>query len=264
MSIFKRIVGFVISVLIVIGVYYYVINKSAYTDLPLRLPKPVRLDKSVYLELIRNQERQREDEKDVPFRNSVLIIHDKRNDELTTFSARGRSTAKNRPAITDIGSYIKAPETSGTIRWGMTELPAGNYWVRWGTMSSGKPAFQISGVGWSGESIVTSESQTVRNTPVIETTSGTLAFDLSKEEQFPPTNIRTGCYIHGSITKVWSHRDSLGCVSLFDTTKRDRENGLVSEWERFLDSMQKLGLCVEDSPAILFIIREREDTKSEI
>ncbi len=255
---FSRLILLLVTTVAAFAVgYYLVVRQAAYQDLPLRVPPAVVVSSDYELELLRGNERTSETDTSRPFRNSVLTLRrlgtTRQNDSETTFLARGRSTGINRPELTDIASFYKEPVENAAINWGFQELAAGNYWVRPGTMQS-KMAYEISGVGWTNERIFTSETQRIRAVPIIFNGESTPSLDIAGETSRKPTNVRIGCWIHGSVTKQWSHRDALGCITLQNSSAQSKREGASSEWNRFLTEMNKVGLADTTSPAVLLRI----------
>ncbi len=237
------------STALTVVAYLLLVRGAAYQDLPLRTPPPVTLSSQYELELYRGDERTSEGNTARPFRNSQLLLLNTETGSKKAFLARGRSTAKYRPLPEDIESYFKKHSQDAEIRWGFMELPPGTYWCKAGSFKN-EIGFQISGAGWTGDSIFTSNSQTIRYTPVKWDKASTPYLDIENERQLPPISVRTDCWIHGSITKNWSHRDSLGCVTLQKASSQEKRTGIMSDWENFVNEMTKAGLANTDSPAV--------------
>jgi len=204
------------SVLFVFGIRQALILSEAYAPLKVEFDTPSSNDVQSVIVIARAMERPYEARKDIPFRNSRLAIY-KRNDKILTkmsvdFLCRSTSTGDNPPLDTDISSYIKNLDlnTTKTIKYGYASIPTGYYHLA----RHGKK-FLISDWGRTDGKLALNNPMEIRYREYIQTNDG-IKVNSINDQIFTVSHEKDGCFLHGTSTRFWSHRDALGCITLFD------------------------------------------------
>ncbi len=219
--------------------------------LPVTLhPPPPNLHERKWLVLIgRTCERKNEEDTTVSFRNSRLALYRNEGSYWKKTSrdlpVRSLSTALYPPQGTD-GSRIarKSAESSSPVTFGYMSIPYGLYHLDQGLLR-GRIAFLISDWGrhdgvvkvFGIQNLYTvfpqGDQDYFRTRCVGDMTSQT----ISRTE-------KTACYLHGTITRQWAFRDTLGCITMFDpqTSSTRSISPPSSDWDEFLELLQFYGI----------------------
>ena len=217
---------------------------EAWRPAALAWPAARPADAGILVVVGRGRERAYEDETTVPFRGSRLGIYRRdmaggaaSADQWTLtagpFPCRSESTAVGRPQSGDIATYVKeqAAGTSGTIPYGWCSVPLGFRRLT-PADKDGSPAYLVTDWGRASGAIALPEPMTVRGR-WIEVPPGLDMGAIRFVEPPVPDRIlwvrqdKGSCFIHPSVTKFWSHRDSQGCIGLYQPkTKKGAPPGM--------------------------------------
>lgn len=202
-----------------------------------------------------------------PHRGSLMAIYTKNKKSLAKvspdFRCRSRTTALYPPSNYDKQTVEKvAKRTSGYYVYGYQSVPQGSYQLtvqkdinhsedardRW---------LLISTWGWNNKILLDSNAQKLYSFKVNDSHQ----FDeyINHAQGQKPLYYKYDCFIHGTLTKFWSHVDSQGCINLYH---RDSEPE-SSDFLRFVDSLKELGVYQENLVGELVIIERNIDVEKD-
>ncbi len=210
--------------------------------------------------VLRRKERDSESETGIPFRNSLLALYEKDGDawrkRSRDYLARSTTTSLNPPAPTDeetVVRYVQDKKVDYT--YGYASVPPGVY--RLTRAGSFNPAAEVQSdwfllSDWNARgTILLPEPQIIRHCGVENAAwpEKPRVVDLPTSTT---TRVKVDCYLHGTGTRFWSHRDSKGCINLF-LHPQERE---VSDWGQFTADLKKSGVWDEKAKLGLALIAE--------
>jgi len=170
----------------------------------------------------------------IPHRNSRVVLYRRAEKggwlrETDSLPIRSLATAR----------YPKRSEANNSViantRYGFVGVPLGVFTLKKGVWRDGEtPAFLISDWGrWDG-TIRLKEAQVIRLPRQIDEQG-----NVQSSQVIRSSLKKSGCWIHATRTKTWSHGDSDGCMNLL----RDRASSLEKQdYDKFLSWFDKRGL----------------------
>lgn len=211
---------------------------------------PLR-DRTWLLVIGRRPERSFEAETSIPFRNSPMALYEhhggawiKREGDLMT---RSTSSSTSRPLETDIPTVLKCLEAETAYGYGYLSVPCGAYWLAPANPSSHETRWLISDWGTLDGVVSLEEAETVGFCKVDSSTSQSARIvdvpGISRRGE------KRGTFLHGTVTRYWSHVDSRGCINL--CVEPESAGGTVSPWEEFMGWVRKHGLLSQGLGLVL-------------
>lgn len=229
-----RLAGLIaLSAIVPLSALWVAIRWQAYSDPPLIVTYPKPAHTKEYVVVARRQEKSGPNDNSYPFRNSLVAIYRvTHTGSLSKISpdwvCRSTSTAEGPPSI-PLKELSRSTTEPTIVRYGYHSFPLGTYNLTTSSLR-GSSAYIISDWGRLDGQIATSTPQsltqlTIRNLPdgMSVTTSTVTSYSRSQ------------CFIHGTITQVWSDRDSYGCITLSSKAGPDGN----SDWKSFQEILAK-------------------------
>lgn len=229
--------------------------------IPLTPPELPQRDLPKYLLVVDRRPEKSSANDDRPHRASRSALYKKSESSYVKVSpdipVRSTSNAEQRPMEEDIKTVLAYKEREGTdlYPWGYASVPSGLYALVPDKDGAGQLRFVV--LSWHRrlstlELPVPQTIQMLRlaNKQDEDTTSTTLMLDVP--ERTTVRDFKDAVFVHGTVTRNWSHIDSQGCIT-YQTPPSSP--GTPSDYEVFCQLMKDHGLDQGD-PGFGMLIRE--------
>ncbi len=213
------------------------------------------ISKANHLLLVgRRPERTYEAEVDLPFRSSrVALYHrngdfwDKISDE---FPIRSTSTSTSKPLDSDART-IEGHFQRGNkdYFYGHASVPEGVFQLTTDTLRGKSIAFLIS--DWGRKGTVTLPDPQILTACHVISDRNTSSIVDSVPALHSTSIEKGGCTIHGSPTRRWSHKDSLGCMTLLNLPS---VSGQKADWDIFVSKIESEAVFSRKTPVVLVVL----------
>jgi hypothetical protein len=201
------------------------------------------------------QERSGPDDTATPFRNSPMALYTADGPAWVKHSkadllCRSSTTCGDLPTTADLETVQRyIARTQGPYPYGFQSVPSGIYRLTQVDANSTTARLLIG--EWQGpdDSITLRSPQTIRYCTLQSSAVGGISIEETTRAITLTRTNKQQCYIHGSITRYWSHLDSKGCINLCTLAP---EHSRQSDWELFCGELREM-LAPSEPMALLVL-----------